>query len=121
MKNILTEVIKSRKNYRKTQNDGGFIYDVGCEYKNPFTRNTATRHIVDDHPFEVDREVASTSLLHRTNDESFFLAACESGNQTNDNSRITLRDLHLTLQDRNIIPCHSVYANNMERLTQALN
>lgn len=120
LKNILSAIIKSRKNYRTT-NNGRFFYDVGCAYKSPYTKNTATRQIIDDHPFEVDREVASTSLLHRMNDDSFFLSACENGHQTPVNGRVTMKDLYVALQDRNLIPCHSVYANNIERISQLLN
>lgn len=120
LKNILTAIIKSRKNFRAT-NNGRFFYDVGCAYKSPYTRNTATRQIIDDHPFEVHREVASTSVLHRMHDDDFFLAACENGHQTYINNRVTMKDLYIALQDRNLIPCNSVYANNMERISQLLN
>lgn len=120
LKNILTAVIKARKHYRTT-NMGRFFYDVGCTYKSPYIRNTVTRQIIDDQPFEVDREVSSTSLLHRTNDDSFFLAACENTQQTPINSRVTMKDLYTALQDKNLIPCQSVYANNIERISQLLN
>lgn len=120
LKNILTAMIRARKNCRTT-NSGRFFYDVGCEYKSPYVRNTATRQIIDDHPFEVDREVASTSLYHRTNDNLFFLAACENSHETLAKSRVTMKDLYHALQDRNLIPCHSVYANNIERISQLLN
>lgn len=113
-------MIKARKNYRIT-NSGRFIYDVGCEYKSPYVRNTATRQIIDDHPFEVDREVSSTSLLHRMNNDSLFLADCENGHQLPINSRVNMKDLYNALQDKNLIPCHSVYANNIERISQLLN
>lgn len=120
LKNILTAIIKSRKSFRTT-NFGRFFYDVGCAYKSPYTRNSATRQVVDDHPFEVDREVSSTSLLHRTNDDSFFLAACENSHQMPVNGRVTMKDLYMALQDKNLIPCHSVFANNIERISQMLN
>lgn len=112
-------IIKSRKQYRTT-NCGRFDYDIGCPYKRPYIQNSATRQIIDDHPFEVDREVSSTSLLHRTDDESYFLAACEDNQQTSTNSQITMLDLYNALQDKNLIPCHSVYANNIERISQML-
>ncbi|XP_031625307.1 transcriptional adapter 1-like [Contarinia nasturtii] len=119
LKNLLTAVIIARKDYRTT-GSGGFFYDVGCEYKNPYTQNTATRQTIDDFPFEVDREVSSTSLMHRMNDDSFYLSACETNHQTPVNGRITMKHLHIALQDKNLIPVHSVYANNMERITQLL-
>lgn len=113
-------MIKARRNFRTT-NYGRFFYDVGCAYKNPWVRNTATRAVIDDHPFEVDREIASTSILHRINHESFFLSACENGHQIGNRKPITVKDLYHTLQDRNLIPVHSVYSNNMERMLKYLN
>lgn len=120
LKNIISAVIKSRKNYRTT-NAGRYFYDVGCANKDPCVRNTAVRQITDDEPLDIDREVSSMSTRHRTNDDEYYLAACESSHQTLDVGRISILDLYLTLQDKNLIPCHSVYANNMERISYMLN
>lgn len=120
LKNIISAVIKSRKNFRTT-NSGRYYYDVGCPYKDVSLRNTAIRQIIDDEPLEVDREISSISTRHRTNDDSVYLAACENVHQTLDVNCINVLDLYHTLQDKNLIPCHSVYTNNMERISHMLN
>lgn len=119
MKNILTAIIKARKNYRTT-GSGRFFYDVGCAYKDPLIKNTATRQIIDDHPFELNREIVLTNIQRRANDDGIFLTACEDMHQTSINGLITIIDLYNALQDRNLIPCQSIYANNIERITQQL-
>lgn len=120
LKNILAAIIKSRKNYRST-NQGNFLYDFGQPLSDPFVRNTTSKRIIDDHPFEIDKEIASTNMIRRINDESIFLSACENMYDVPVKSRITVLDLYKALQDRNVIPCHSVYANNIERISQMLN
>lgn len=102
-------------------NSGRFFYDVGCEFKNPYIRNTASRQIVDDFPHEIDREVLFSNTIHRIDDNSFFLSACETNHQQHINGRINMKHLYVALQDKNLIPCHSVYSNNIERITQLLN
>lgn len=121
MKNILTEVVKLRKSFRTT-NDGHFYYDLGCQQKNPFTINTATRQVIDDQQEYEEEDSDSESLKNVTNDDDTeVLAACEAVQQPPDvDHRITLRDLYITLQDKTIIPIHSVYALTMERITLAL-
>lgn len=120
LKNILTAIIKTRKEFRTT-GAGQYFYDVGCDYKHPFLKNTATRQIVDDYPFEFDKNGPKTySILDRIYPESSFLAACETTQQQPILTRITMVDLYNALKDRNLIPCHSVYANNIERISQNL-
>lgn len=120
LKNIISAVIKSRKNFRTT-NSGRYFYDVGCPYKDLALRNTAIRQIIDDEPFDIEREISSTKTQHATNDDSVYLAACETVHHTLDVNCINVQDLYLTLQDKNLIPCHSVYTNNMERISHMLN
>lgn len=120
LKNILSAILKSRKHYRVT-NNGNFFYDVGHPMKDPFLRNTATRQIIDDHPFEINKELSSTNFVRQSNDDSVFLASCENIYAPPTKNRITILDLYKALQDKNIIPCHSVYANNIERISQMLN
>lgn len=97
------------------------MYDFGIPLKDPFIRNTASKQIIDDHPFEIDKEISSTNMMRRINDESIFLSACENLYDPPVKGRITVLDLYKALQDRNVIPCHSVYANNIERISQMLN
>lgn len=121
LKNIISACIKSRKNFRTT-NYGRFFYDVGHAYKDPTLINTATRQIIDDEPFDIDRETSSINEQQDTDCYNHFdyLATCESSQQKIDVDRITMEDLYLTLQDRNLIPCRSVYAINIERISQSL-
>lgn len=88
-------------------------------HKNIFIRNTASRQVIDDAPM-IDKDMAKANLSHHNNN-SFILAECEANHQTPLCRRITMEDLYKALQDRNLIPCHSVYANNMERISQLLN
>lgn len=122
LKNIISAIIKSRKSFRTT-NYGRFFYDVGFAYKDPTLINTATRQIIDDQPLDIDREISSINELPDPDycDHSSHLAACESAQQKVQVERITMEDLYLALQDRNLIPCRSVYAINIERVSQSLN
>lgn len=120
LKNIISAIIKSRKNFRAT-NYGRFFYDVGYAYKDPSLLNTATRQIIDDQ-FDIDREISSINEQQDTDyEQSSYLATCESGQQKIEVERITMDDLYLALQDKNLIPCRSVYAINIERISQSLN
>lgn len=76
LKNILTAVITKKKHYRATA-DRKYMYDIGAQLKDPFTRNTVTRQKIDDEPIEIDKEISSFSLARRVNEDSLFLAACE--------------------------------------------
>lgn len=122
LKNIISAIIKSRKNFRTT-NYGRFFYDVGYAFKDPTLINTATRQTIDDQPFDIDREISSINEQSDPDycDHSSYLATCESSQQKIEVERITMEDLYLTLQDRNLIPCRSVYAINIERISQSLN
>lgn len=120
LKNILTSVLTGRKHYRVTNNTN-FIYDIGHCIQDPFIRNTVSRHVIDDNPFDIDKEISTTSLMRRVNDDSIFLAACENSFQLPTASRITILDVYNVLQDKSVIPSHSVQANNVERISQLLN
>lgn len=126
LKNIISAIIKLRKNFRTT-NYGRFFYDIGCAYKEPSLLNTATRQIIDDQPFDIDRDISSICEQQQKEEEEEensdydeYLTACESSQQKIEVERITMKDLYLALQDKNLIPCHSVYAINIERISQSL-
>lgn len=120
MKNILSAIIRARKDY-KTTGPGRFYYDVGCDYKHPFLKNSASRQVVDDHPIEFDKHGTMTySILNRIYPDSSFLSRCETTQEKKIETRITMVDLYHALKDKSLIPCHSVYANNIERISQNL-
>lgn len=118
MKNIITAIIKSRKNYRTTH-AGRYVYDIGTKTEDPFLRNTAARNVTEDNKFELDREIASGKLLHRPDHDKPFLGACELPEVQYVN-RITMLDLYQALQDKQLIPVHSIHAINLERISQRL-
>ncbi|XP_055371023.1 transcriptional adapter 1-like [Condylostylus longicornis] len=118
LKNILTAVITKRKHY-KVNSDGKYFYDIGTPIKDPFLKNTISRQKIDDAPLELDREITSAHLLRRNNDDVIFLSACEELYPIR-KRLITVPDLYRALQDKNIIPSHTVYAVNMERIAQML-
>ncbi|XP_053669973.1 transcriptional adapter 1-like [Anopheles nili] len=116
LKNVLTAIITARKHYRITAN-GTFFYDVGCEMKHPFVRNTVTKSKIDDEPMELDREIVS--YLKTPSTDSTFLASCEQLYPTV-SRKINALELYTALQDRNLISSHSVYSMNMERISSQL-
>ncbi|XP_052866937.1 transcriptional adapter 1-like [Anopheles cruzii] len=118
LKNILSAVIMARKHYKHTAN-GTFFYDVGCELKHPFDRNTVTKRKIDDEPMELDKEITTVCYLKPPPGESIFLASCEQLYPTVCR-KITAYELYKVLQDRNIIPSHSVYSMNIERISSQL-
>lgn len=120
MKNIITAIIKNRKHYRVTSGSR-YTYDYGAPLKDPMQRNTIARQIVDDYPLEIDKEISSTNTMRRINDDIAFTAACEDAFMEPVSSKIHLIDLYRAMQDRNLIPCHSVHSINIERITHMLN
>lgn len=120
MKNILTAIVKTRKFYRTTPGSR-FSYDFGAAVRDPAQRNTSARKIVDDYPMEIDKEIVSTNLMRRYNDDIAFVASCEDVHVKAVKPKIHLIDLFRALQDRNLIPCHSVYSINIERIAHMLN
>lgn len=118
LKNILTAIIGQKKHFKMTA-DVKFFYDMGAPLKDPFTRNTVTRQKIDDEPLEIDKEVTSVSLMRRNNEDTQFLAACEELNPI-PRQRITKLDVYKALMDRNVIPSHSVYSINIEKISSML-
>lgn len=118
LKNILQAVITKRKHFRTTAN-GTFSYDVGHQLAHPFVRNTVTRTKVDDEPIELDKEITTVCYLKPAAGESSFLASCGEP-YPNQTKKITTYDVYKTLLNRNVIPSHSVYSMNMERISSLL-
>ena len=118
LKNILTAILMKKRNY-KTTHGGNFAYDFGAPAKDIFTRNTVTRAKIDDAPIELDKEITSMNLPRRVSDATVVLAACEELYPRTP-KRITTLDLYLTLQDRSVIPSHSIHSINMERISNLL-
>ncbi|ETN58037.1 SPT3-associated factor 42 [Anopheles darlingi] len=118
LKNILTATILARKDCRLTGN-GTFFYDVGYELKHPFVRNTVTKSKIDDEPMDLDKEITTVSYLKPPPGESLFLAGCEQL-YPKVNKKISTYEVYRALQDRNIIPSHSVYSMNIERISSQL-
>uniref|UniRef100_A0A1Q3F1W9 Putative transcriptional adapter 1 n=1 Tax=Culex tarsalis TaxID=7177 RepID=A0A1Q3F1W9_CULTA len=118
LKNILQAVITKRKHFRTTAN-GTFSYDVGHQLAHPFVRNTVTKTKIDDEPIELDKEITTVCYLKPAPGESSFLASCGEP-YPNQTKKITTYDVYKTLLNRNVIPSHSVYSMNMERISSLL-
>ncbi|XP_004529484.1 transcriptional adapter 1-like [Ceratitis capitata] len=118
LKNLISAIIMNRKHYKVT-GDGSFYYDVGAALKDPSLRNTVTRQKIDDGPLELDKEITSPNFMRRSNEDGVFLSACEEV-EPQKRELITLGDAQRAFNDRNLIASHTVYAINMERLTQML-
>ncbi|XP_058811835.1 transcriptional adapter 1-like [Topomyia yanbarensis] len=118
LKNILTAVIMKRKHFRTTAN-GTFAYDVGHQLAHPYNRNTVTKTKVDDEPMELDKEITTVCYLKPPAGDSIFLASCGEPYQ-NQTRKITVYDVYKTLLNRSVIPSHSVYSMNMERISSLL-
>lgn len=109
-----------RKNYRVTC-AGTYFYDVGHPLKDPTLCNTTSRQQIDDAPVEIDKNISlSNQNRPPVNDDSIFLTACEEVYHR-PRRRINIVDLYNVLQDRQIVPAHSVHAINVERISQMLN
>ncbi|XP_039449212.1 transcriptional adapter 1-like [Culex pipiens pallens] len=118
LKNILQSVITKRKHFRTTAN-GTFSYDVGHQLAHPFVRNTVTKTKIDDEPIELDKEITTVCYLKPAPGESSFLASCGEP-YPNQSKKITTYDVYKTLLNRSVIPSHSVYSMNMERISSLL-
>ncbi|XP_061389968.1 transcriptional adapter 1-like [Musca vetustissima] len=118
LKNLISAIIMKKEHYKVT-GEGSFFYDVGAPLKDPSLRNTVTRQKLDDGPLELDKEITSPNFMRRSNDDVTFLSACEEM-YPKVTKEITLRDCQRAFNDHNLIPSHSVYAINMERITQML-
>ena len=109
LKNILSHCIRQRKHYRVTS-DKKFYYDVGCEQKDLTVRNTITRQKIDLEYPTIEKKAA---------DDSILLSAHE--NTSHLRRKISLFDIYKTLQDKNVIPSHSISMLSIERLTTSIN
>ncbi|XP_067640627.1 transcriptional adapter 1-like [Eurosta solidaginis] len=118
LKNLVSAIIMKRKHYKVT-GEGSFYYDVGASLKDPSLRNTVTRQKIDDGPLELDKEITSPNFMRRSNEDGVFLSACEEV-VPQKRELVTLKDAQRAFNDHNLIASHSVYAINMERLTQML-
>ncbi|XP_013106506.1 transcriptional adapter 1 [Stomoxys calcitrans] len=118
LKNLISAIIMKKEHY-KTTGEGSFFYDVGAPLRDPSLRNTVTRQKLDDGPLELDKEITSPNFMRRSNDDVTFLSACEEI-EAKKTKEITLKDCQRAFIDHNLIPSHSVYAVNMERLTQMM-
>jgi transcriptional adapter 1 len=109
LKNILSHCIRQRKHFRVTS-DKKFYFDVGCEFKDPTIRNTLTRQKID---FEVPQ------IERKNQDDSNYLAAHQETSHSK--RKISLIDIYKSLQDKNVIPSHSISLLSIERLTALIN
>lgn len=109
LKNILSHCIRQKKYYRVTS-DKKFYYDIGCEQKDPSIRNTITRQKIDlEYP----------TIEKKATDDSIYLSAHEDTFQPR--RKISLLDIYKTLQDKNVIPSHSISMLTVERITTLIN
>lgn len=109
LKNILSKCIRQKKHF-KISSDRKFYYDVGCEFKDPTLRNTVTKQKLDMDVMQVERRNQDESSYYSTHDSS-----------STPKHRITLMDIYKTLQDKNLIPSHSISLLSIERLTTVMN
>ncbi|EDS36607.1 SPT3-associated factor 42 [Culex quinquefasciatus] len=110
LKNILQSVITKRST-STTQRDVFLAH--------PFVRNTVTKTKIDDEPIELDKEITTVCYLKPAPGESSFLASCGEP-YPNQSKKITTYDVYKTLLNRSVIPSHSVYSMNMERISSLL-
>lgn len=113
-------MIKTRKYYRATAGSR-FTYDYGAQFKDPTQRNTISRQVVEEYPLDIDKEIVSTIMMRRTNENVAFTASCENMHVKPGRTKLHLIDLYRALQDRNLIPCHSVHSVCLERIAHMLN
>lgn len=109
LKNILSHCIRQKKHYRITS-DKKFYYDVGCELKDLTVRNTLTRQKIDMEPPTIEKKPA---------DDIAYMSAYEG--TSHKHRKISLMDIYKTLQDRNVVPSHSIAMLTIERLTTLIN
>lgn len=119
LKNIITAILVKRKHYRVT-GGGSFVYDIGLPLADPTLRTTLQRQHIDDSPLEIDKTITSMSIVQPDKrDDILFVNRCEDLT-ARPRRRINILDLYRTLNDRQIIPSHSVHSINMERISQML-
>lgn len=119
LKNILSSIILKKKQAKYTA-DSKFYYDVGYRLKNPFLRTTIGKQKIDDEPVDINKVISTVSANQRTFEENIFTTNCEEI-ETPSTKNISVLDVYKTLMDRNIIPSHSVYSLNIERISNMLN
>lgn len=116
LKNILTAVIKTGKDFRSTGAQR-FFYDVGCPYADPFLRTSIKRVPIDYKPNIASDLYRKRQYPHRN---QMHATACDIGKENDESATIQVRDLYFALKDHNLIPAHSVRAIAMERVASKL-
>lgn len=119
LKNILSSIILKKKQ-AKYSADSKFYYDVGYSLKDPFLRTTIGKQKIDDEPVDINKVISTVSANQRAYEENIFTTNCEEI-ATQQTKNISVLDVYKSLMDRNVIPSHSVYTLNIERISNMLN
>ena len=130
MKSLLTAVFSSRSSYRLR--DTRFKYAIGAPPINPYLKNSSNlltnenNHIVTVDTDSGDHRPVFTPPIDWAVNDAMYSMACGSSSTVSrvkrsrghhDNGPITMWHLLHTLKyDRNVIPMHSVYAINLEKI-----
>ncbi|KAJ9596834.1 hypothetical protein L9F63_012090, partial [Diploptera punctata] len=125
LKNILMTVLSRRKGYKLRENR--FMYNLGTAVPNPWLRNTA--NIVDDsmnNYYDENVEDFRASLAKRLSLEEIeqraaYQIACSNTVPTTHYPVTPFQLLEALQVNRNMIPSHTVYSLNTERIITSLN
>ncbi|RWS27547.1 hypothetical protein B4U80_09003 [Leptotrombidium deliense] len=129
MKNILTAVLSFKSSYRRRSN-GPFKHAIGMPPLNPYLKNTSylVKYPQYSHSTFTDESGEHVPMIPPTTDfaehEAMAQIACsyrKKQSHNEDDNKITLWHLFHALRiNKSVIPSHSVYAINIERIITRL-
>lgn len=127
LKNVLMSILSRKKGYKLRENR--FMYSLGAAVPNPWLRNTV--NIADDlftrgmsEPNEEEEKSqphAQTLSLDEIEQRAAYEIACSNTIKTTRYPVNAYQVLETLQVNRNVIPSHSVYSLNTERVIAMLN
>ncbi|KAJ9598826.1 hypothetical protein L9F63_026640, partial [Diploptera punctata] len=136
LKNILMTVLSRRKGYKLRENR--FMYNLGTAVPNPWLRNTAniaddsmnnrgTEELIEEEEEEEEQEeeksqpVFQRLSLEEIEQRAAYQIACSNTVPTTHYPVTPFQLLEALQVNRNMIPSHTVYSLNTERIITSLN
>jgi len=117
LKQLMVAIISNRKGYRLRENR--VVQSVGLPTLNPWLHNSWHTHDSTTNSHSPDDPSTYQGTCKAERDSAYYIACTADENEFL--KPISVLDVFQTLQvQKSVLPCHSIYAVNMERISQRL-
>jgi len=117
LKQLVVTIISNRKGYRLRETK--VVQSVGLPTLNPWLHNSWHTHDVTTNSHSPHNPIIFQENFRAERDSAVYIACAAAENESL--KPISVLDVFQTLQmQKSVLPCHSVYAVNLERISQRL-